>query len=101
MVLLTMGTILIGLIISNGWLDDFHNFIAQKTGQSTVSGTAQYHGSVNARFIGGFIGLWLMLQFLAEFAPELGGTLAGLILLSFGLLRGPAILDRLRANLGG
>lgn len=94
-------TLFIGLIIANGWLDEFHAFVGRKTGHPIASPT--FPGAkFNLRFVAGIVGLWLMLQFLIEFgAEELAASLAGLIVLSFGLVYGERIFGSISANLKG
>lgn len=95
--LLTVGTILIGQIVANGWLTDFHNFINKKLDASTIQ-TVRGKG-INLKFLAGVMGLTLMLQFLVEVQPEIGGTLSGLVLLSYLLLQGPKVLNTVTANI--
>lgn len=94
-------TLFIGLIIANGWLDEFHAFVGRKTGHP-IAGPTLPGAKFNLRFVAGIVGLWLMLQFLIEFgAEELAASLAGLIVLSFGLVYGERIFGSISANLKG
>lgn len=99
-VIASIIALFIGLILANGWLDEFHSFVAQKTGHP-LAGPPTPGAAFNLKFIAGIVGLWLILQFLIEFgAQELAASLAALIVLSFGLVKGQQIFDSISANLG-